>query len=390
MSVNKQGDEEKAALIEAEDAPVEEKKEAPKNQKALIISFVLMIVVGLGNKILQKLMTLPMQNYPYYLSLFTTFVYIPVSFAYIWPMILFGSQITPDQRTIPQYKWMIMGGLDGLAGIMQTFAVTKLVSGSLIILLMQSAIPISMLISKFMLKAIYKLNHYVGSSIVVVGLLVVLLPQFILGQAGQPWQELLEWALVLIFSCVPMTLSSVYKEKALGDQEIDVVYLNGYVAVYQFIISIPLGIPAAYAMGLTIQEIPKNIAQGFLCYIGQNSQLGDECGTSPVFVNVYIAFNIAYNILIIMILKYGSSNLLWLAMTIMVPLGNVAFALPFVPGNRPLSPADIVGLVVIMVGLIIYRFWGPLWAQLRPRLLPILGIKPTPEGESLLDKQDQE
>jgi hypothetical protein len=42
-----------------------------------------------------------------------------------------------------------------------------------------------------------------------------------------------------------------------------------------------------------------------------------------------------YNILIILILKYGSANILWLAMTIMVPLGSMAFALPFVPGHKP-------------------------------------------------------
>lgn len=385
-SVNAQGDDEKQALISADDGVVEEPKEERKSQKALIISFVCMLVIGLGNKILQKLMTLPMQNYPYYLSLFTTFVYIPVSFAYIWPMILFGSQITPDQRAIPQYKWLIMGSLDGLAGIMQTFAVTKLVSGSLIILLLQSAIPISMIISKFMLGAKYKVSNYIGSIIVVVGLLIVLLPQFILGTTGQPWQELLEWALVLIFSCAPMTLSSVYKEKALGDQEIDVVYLNGYVALYQFIVSIPLGIPAAYAMGLDIQEIPMNLRNGFLCYIGMNSIPSDECASAPGFVNTYIAFNIMYNILIILILKYGSSNLLWLAMTIMVPLGNVAFSLPVVPGYRPLSPADIAGLVVIMVGLIIYRFWAKLSVLLRPHYERLFNIKSSTEGALLLEK----
>lgn len=40
--------------------------------------------------------------------------------------------------------------------------------------------------------------------------------------------------------------------------------------------------------------------------------------------------------LIILILKFGSSNILWLAMTVMVPLGNVSFALPFMPGRTTL------------------------------------------------------
>ena len=57
-----------------------------------------------------------------------------------------------------------------------------------------------------------------------------------------------------------------------------------------------------------------------------------------------------------MIIKFGSSNLLYLALTLMVPLGNVAFTLPFVPGNAPLQVTDIVGLIVICLGLGCYRF----------------------------------
>ena len=45
-----------------------------------------------------------------------------------------------------------------------------------------------------------------------------------------------------------------------------------------------------------------------------------------------------------------------MALTLMVPLGNVAFTLPFVPGNSPLRVTDIIGLIVILSGLVCYRF----------------------------------
>jgi hypothetical protein len=48
------------------------------------------------------------------------------------------------------------------------------------------------------------------------------------------------WVIVMLLSCVPMTLSSVYKEKALGETEIDVVYLNGFVTFVFFLYIIPL------------------------------------------------------------------------------------------------------------------------------------------------------
>ena len=48
-------------------------------------------------------------------------------------------------------------------------------------------------------------------------------------------------------------MCSVYKEKALGDVDIDPVYMNGWVAVYQFLFSIPLLIPSAIASNVSIQ-----------------------------------------------------------------------------------------------------------------------------------------
>jgi hypothetical protein len=49
-----------------------------------------------------------------------------------------------------------------------------------------------------------------------------------------------------------------------------------------------------------------------------------------------------------------------MAGTVMVPLGNVAFALPFMPGSTPLHDSDIAGLVVILTGLVTYRFGNSL------------------------------
>jgi len=353
------------------DSPKEGERNPRANPKMLIFSFVVMIGVGLGNKIFQKLQTIPMRNYPYFLNLLTTFIYIPMSFAYIIPVMFLSDKIiTKQQRRIPLYKFAIMGALDGIAGIMQIFAVTQL-DGSLQILLQQAAIPTSMIISRFLLKTKYGIQNYIGAVIVVAGLIVVLIPQF---QNTSGGKLVLVWALVMILSCIPMTLSSVYKEKALGEEEIDVVYLNGWVAVFQFILTLLVAVPAAYASNLTPRELPQNVLDGAKCYIGINSikqsytvngqvVQKDACGTAPYFVSIYMGFNLLYNVFIILILKHGSSNVLWLALTIMVPLGNVAFSLKFVPEHKALKFTDIIGLVLIMLGLVIYRFWD--WIALK-------------------------
>jgi drug/metabolite transporter (DMT)-like permease len=170
-----------------------------------------------------------------------------------------------------------MGILDGISGLMQSFSVNYIPSGTLIILLSQAAIPISMALSKPLLKAKYKIFQYIGAGIVIGGLIVVLVPKFVHpdptpndGVTPPPNWLIAVWCLVFVLSCIPMTLSSVYKEKALGETEIDVVYLNGYVAIYQFLLSLLLAVPSAYASGLTVQQLPQNFIDGAKCFAGFN------------------------------------------------------------------------------------------------------------------------
>ncbi len=153
------------------------------------------------------------------------------------------------------------------------------------------------------------------------------------------------------------------------------IYLNGWVAVFQFFFSLVLAVPSSLASDPPVQipDLPQNMWNGVRCYVGINSMTcgadenddsctADDCMPGgPMFVNIYLVFNQFYNLLIILILKYGSSNLLYLALTLMVPLGNVAFTLPFVPENSPLKATDIIGLVVICFGLGCYRFASKLY-----------------------------
>ena len=75
-----------------------------------------------------------------------------------------------------------------------------------------------------------------------------------------------------------------------------------------------------------------------------------------MFVSVYLVFNIAYNILIILILKFGSANILWLAMTIMVPLGSMSFSLDFIPEHKPAKFTDVPNLLLLLLVSMPYNF----------------------------------
>ena len=341
----------------------------------LLTAFLLMLFFQLMNRLYGKLQTYPMRNYPLFSNLLSCAIYVPICYMYIVPALLYTNYITKEQQEIPKYKFAVMGGYDSLSGIMQVFAINYISNASLIVLVQQSAIPISMAISVYALNSVYSKSQYIGAGVVLLGIVVVLIPTFFgnsesaadssnsNNQVGSSTE--IFWLLVMIISCIPMCLSSVYKEKALGETEIDVVYLNGWVAIFQFLIAIPLSFPTAWIQGLPMNEIWPNIVGGFWCWMGyntitaENNPYGmpfDHCEKAPFYVNAYLMVNVVYNFLMVLVLKLGSANILWMASTIIVPVGNVAWSLDFMPGHQPLKFWDIVGLVVIMMGLIIYRF----------------------------------
>lgn len=355
-----------------------ETKDEEQGGSTLVIAFFLMLFFQLGNRIFGRLETFPMHNYPLFMNMLSTIIYIPICFAYIIPVQLFTNTITKEQTEIPKYKFGVMGMYDSLAGIMQTFAVNFITNSSMIVLVQQSAIPISMVISKVALKAQYTTAQYWGAAVVLFGIFLVLLPNFSSGHShgAEPAMSTYEllWILVLMVSCVPMCLSSVYKEQALGETEIDIMYLNGWVAVFQSLFAIPLCLPSAQVINIAFSEIIPNMYGGAKCLMGINSitdrpdiHQNDACEMAPLYVSLYLAFNVVYNILIVVILKHGSANILWMASTVIVPLSDIAFSLKFMPGSRPLHFMDLVGLVVIMLGLIVYRF-TPLIVDLVGRL----------------------
>jgi drug/metabolite transporter (DMT)-like permease len=178
---------------------------------------------------------------------------------------------------------------------------------------------------------------------------------------GGHWLVLL-WSCIMILSCIPMTLSTIYKEIALEDH-VDPVFLNGWVVIFQTTYSLVLAIPTGMASTPTVfpGDVPKNIWNGFLCYLGRGSiQTGchpdDHCDQAALLFNLSLVFNVLYILNMMFVIKLGSTSLLFLALTIMVPVGNLIFAL--LPGAAPVHASDLIGLAVILGGLVLYRFSG--------------------------------
>lgn len=290
------------------------------------LSFVCLLFSGTGTVVFMKLQAIPMYNYPNFLNLACHFFSIPLCF--LFSNIMIGSSVntTPQQQQIitSQTHFMIMGALDCLAATLQIFASIH-VPGNLLVLLPQAVIPCSMALSHLLLNERYHWRQYVGAGVVLLGLVVVLEPVFTYErspdfycqaihenndcaacqtehsemacmmhvqaieknetnttafqqnacqwlpyhQASQKEEGLtLLWSLLLLASAIPMTLSTMYKQVALNVVT-DPVYLNGWISVYQFLFALVVAVPAAWMTRVTTVDVPRNMWDGLLCFVGQ-------------------------------------------------------------------------------------------------------------------------
>jgi len=74
--------------------------------------------------------------------------------------------------------------------------------------------------------------------------------------------------------------------------------------------------------GMSLSDLPSNIAGGARCYIGHNTvtpgdatpgRPADDCRSAFSLVNVYLLFNLFFNVMAIAIVKSGGANMMWMA-----------------------------------------------------------------------------
>ena len=148
------------------------------NECKLSFFFVMLVATGVGNILSTKLQAVSMYNYGVFLSLFSYVFYVPLCFAFIIPTARYGwfdNVIPLEHMALSKRPFAIMGFLDCLAAVMQTFASIYL-PGSLLVLLPQASIPLSIVLSKNMLGERYRRPQYIGAFVVFVGVLLVLEP----------------------------------------------------------------------------------------------------------------------------------------------------------------------------------------------------------------------
>jgi len=164
--------------------------------------------------------------------------------------------------------------------------------------------------------------------------------------------------LLVFFANVPQSIASVYMEYHLKRKKLEIYWMWMWINLFEIVVAIPLVFGIIPVQGISIKDIPSNIEAGYRClFFGHDSDPLDKCHNVGFWYLAFIFVLVADRVNQALIIKYNSASMMWLATTCAVPLANIAFSSPIIMGNAAshLTPFLIGGLLVVSVGLLLYR-----------------------------------
>lgn len=332
----------------------------------LIVYTLLYIICGVVNSLLLRKVMTSFQNYPFFLGQLTNYGYIPIFGAVVLYEIYFTSFITKEMRAFPWWKLLVMGALDAVNGYFVVIGGIK-TTGPMQNLLNQAIVPVTMAGAFFILKERYTWLQAGGATTIVAGVVLSLVPSL---TGSDNSGNSVFWNMFYLCQVIPFAASNVYKDIAFKEVDLDVWYLQFWDVFWQslvgtllFPINTILPPPATIKWG----GIPKNLHDGGMCLIGKDLITPPACGTKDLACDdctnawlillIYVAVNVAYNVFILLVIKYGSATILSIAQTVRLPITNLCFASKKLAGNDtvPFTRWSLAGLLVILFGLVTYR-----------------------------------
>lgn len=326
-----------------------------------------LIAMGVANRVLYKLALVPMQHYVFFLAQSLAVSYVVVYGTMLWARYRAGI-VTPAMLRFAASRWrMFLGvGLCDTASQVLGFVGAAQLPGVLLPLLSQTFMVWQLIFNRLLLGRRFSVTQLAGVAAVVVGVSLA---------AGSTQQQAtamvvpLAPALLYLLSVQFPALVSVIKEgffadarRALGGQQIDIFVVNTSASVAQMLCTLCTLPLLAHSRGIT--DLPKHIGDGLLCLRGVTPSCGADCSGAPLLPVLYIASNVAFNVLALYLLRTLGSVSVSLTIAPVVPLTVAAFALlplPLLPPVARPSGVFVAGVAVLLAGIALYNVqgWGP-------------------------------
>ena len=266
----------------------------------------------------------------------------------------------------------------------------------------QVVLPFNMAGSIVFLGTKYKQPHYVGSILVIYGVLVNLMPFFTGTQsasANNPYYNpSIFWIMINTVATVFAAASNIYKEVALKDFDLDVWYTNAWVGVYQLL----SGLLTCWTLSVTgfsdptvgLTDYGTYFYQAIRCFFGLTATdvtngVTLTCTSLVMIVfSIFIMFNITYNMLMLYIFKSGSSVLFVISSAVALPLSDFLYISSFIAGSaaEPFTLYDGFALFILVLAMYVYYSEPEVRVVVEPNtnkttLVPATPMFPAPMDE---------
>jgi len=341
------------------------------NHTFLFLLVIATVSAGSLNRVAGKVVTVPMNEYSFFLACFNSITYVALYFTILLFRYCLG--IVPGKmlssvwarsgdtslnfisRLGPWKYFLICGFLDGLATILLLIG-SPYLPGHVIFLGTQFSILFSMIISSLILKKRYTFWEFWSVLLLYCGVCITLIPQL----TGIDKSLSLYYSLIMAFVALPNSLSVVLKEKLFQNYNFDLFIVNSHGSLFQ-LITFPIFLPFAIIFGQTQgQSLQDYIINGFDCFIGK-TPMGSpfDCSPDPYPYLVYISLNVIYNLFLLLLVKRASAVLSFMTVQAILPGSVILFYF-----NWPLLDAEkfsywtVLGLIVIVAALPLYQFFS--------------------------------
>lgn len=336
---------------------------------ALLLTVGAVVCSGIANRLLYKMALVPLGNYIFFLSQLQTFGYLLVYFGALWFQWRNG-EVSFQMLSIPRRMvgtFLAIGFVEALSSLLGFYAAQKL-PGVLLPLLSQTILFWQVLLAYLVLGKSLGGSQLLGMAFVMLGVSIAGIPAHggaALLDGVNPWYAAM-FVLSMFFPAVDTILKEkVFKEgkKWCQGQDVNLFVVNSFGSLSQAFFVLALLPVLTAARGMSLKELPQYLAAGWTCFLGGSPACGSDCSGSPILPLMYVAFNLAFNIAALRLLRQAGNVVLSLVMSSIVPMTLFAFTLPLpYLGSPPtLGPMFFWGSLTLMMGLGVYNaaLWMP-------------------------------
>jgi hypothetical protein len=273
---------------------------------------------------------------------------------------------------IPVFKFfLLMGLMDGLGNILGLIA-QPYISGQLASVMTQAIVAYSMICAIFMLGSRYSYWQVWSMLVILGGTMICLFSNGLEGGSSSSGSSgsgssgkgfsggQIGYSTIMFVSTLPNAFSFTLKELVFRKRpKLDIFVVNSNSSLFQLLlwpIFLPLTLLFNQTGGMPFGQYLKD---GMMCFVGKyqfppNSPY--SCSSMPYPFLIYMAFNLGYNISLLLLLKEASALQAFMAVKAVLPVSFLLFYFKWpLISPSPINAFIIVGLITILAGLVIYR-----------------------------------